>query len=299
MEVPLDAPTAFLGDMFEPGVEPSVGAGYHYSPSQKTVLGGDLPHQAIDYDLPPNTLVFAPAAGWAVCTFGEARQLLPDGTPYMMSPREALERDPSLRHIQPPDGADPDEPLPVFFGSYAAQIWHPDNGLYTQFAHFNWVPKSVPYYSFTFTDTGDRAYSQVLRAPVESYQPGSVKWHQSGLAKWVNAGDLIGITGMTGCGWGRPSIEFAAICPDGRPDFRLADYPYWTDPHLHHMVLGARDETPLAESGYLGDVTVFYDPHARYSDNPADYPTARSQWHRTPPGAPHHSLWLPQTSTRA
>jgi murein DD-endopeptidase MepM/ murein hydrolase activator NlpD len=273
-------PSAFLGPIFEPGVEPVIATGFNYDAAEVAVHGVAT-HNAIDFDLPRGTKILAPADGQYVATYGEALLHDKDGKPLRLSHRQALARNPRNRDIHPPDE---DGEWPLYFGSYVIQGWH-GRGRYTQYAHVDWVSPDIPFYPpEEITDeeghkTGDLRHSAILRAPVSEYR-------RPGVAAFVRAGEVIGEVGMTGCGWGRRCYDFAKFDAHTRPDFRKANYTYYTEPHLHFAVLGRRaPRTRKAKA---------LDPFGIYGQADKGYPTSLSQWPRQRHQAKHHPLWLHQ-----
>lgn len=272
-------PEPFLGPVFEPGVEPVIATGFKYHPAEIVLHGVEI-HNAIDFDAPRGTKILAPADGYYVATYGEFALKNEDGTAKTLSLDSALRGNPHNTDLRPP--AKTGE-FSIFFGSYVIQGWH-GHGRYTQFAHVDWVNPKIPFHkSVDLKDkdgkpTGDLAFSLVLRATVSEYRKKSV-------AVKLKAGEVIGELGMTGCGWGKRCFDFAKIGKDGRPDFRGADYTYYTEPHLHMMVFGRR--TPQRRRP-----SVIWDPFGLYGQVDAGYPQKIDGWSKKQPGSKHQPLWL-------
>lgn len=229
-------------------------------------MHGISKHGAIDFGLPRGSKVLAPADGWAVCTFAEV-QLTEKGKPRLISVENAMRHTPKgLLSI--PDL--PGNAWPAWYGSYVVQIWH-GRGRYTQLAHVDWVKEDIPFFPPSISDNGDLIHNRVMRAPVAEIKRAG---------KFVKRGQVVAQVGMTGCGWGKRSYEFAEVAAGGRPDFRGADYWYWDQPHLHFMVFGTR-------RGKKRVPAHTWDPFGLYGDISAPYPQRRELW-PTLPG----SLWL-------
>jgi hypothetical protein len=267
----ISRPKPFLGPIFQPDAKPVIATGFEYHAAEIAVHGVKT-HNAIDFDVPRGTPVLAPADGYYLATYGEGLLRNDDDTPRTLSLVEAKQGNPRNLDLCPP--ADGGERWPIYFGSMVVQGWHPA-GRYTQLAHLDWVEPAVKYYPPEAQENGDLKPNQVLRAPVSQFRSKRV-------ASWLKAGTLLGVTGMTGCGWGKRCYDARRLGKDGRPDFRNVDYTYYTSPHLHFMVFGRRSNakarTPLA----------FWDPFGIYKDITGGYPTgASATWGRLP-----KSLWL-------
>jgi murein DD-endopeptidase MepM/ murein hydrolase activator NlpD len=263
-EQPTFTPEPFLGPLFEQEVEPKIEAGYLYSP-EETAMHGISRHGAIDFGLPRGTAVLAPADGWAVCTYGEV-QLTQQGEPRLIGLPEATKHTPR-ELLSIPDL--PGTSWPAWYGSFVVQIWH-GQGRYTQLAHVDWVREDIPYFAPTVTEKGDLSHNQILRATVDELRQ---------VGRFVKQGEVVAQVGMTGCGWGMRSFEFAEVAADGRPDFRSSHYWYWDQPHLHFMVFGAR-------RGKARRPESVWDPFGLYSNDRQQYPMHCGQWPKV-----RHSLW--------
>jgi hypothetical protein len=263
-------PKAFLQPLFQSDAKPVIATGFEYTPAERAVHGVKT-HNAIDFDVARGTPVLAPADGYYVATYGEVLLRNDDDMPRSLSLAEAKRGNPSNLDLQPPKSG---TRWPIYFGSMVVQGWHPP-GRYTQFAHLDYVEPSIRYYQPEAEGNGDLKFNPILRVPTATYR-------RTNVASWLKAGALIGVTGMTGCGWGERCYERARFGRGGRPDFRQADYTYYTSPHLHFMVFSRRSTAkarpPLA----------FWDPFGVYKDITAGYPTGPlATWSQTP-----RSLWL-------
>jgi hypothetical protein len=263
-------PKAFLQPLFQPDTKPVIATGFDYTPVEVAIHGVKT-HNAIDFDVPRGTPVLAPADGYYVATYGELLLRNDDDTPRTLSLAEAKGGNSYNRDFRPPKSG---TRWPIYFGSMVVQGWHP-NGRYTQLAHLDYVDPAVRYYPPEAEENGDLKFHPILRAPTATYR-------RSGVASWLKAGTLLGVTGMTGCGWGERCYETAQFGKGDRPDFRQADYTYYTSPHLHFMVFGRRSTAkarpPLA----------FWDPFGIYKDITGGYPAESPiSWHNMP-----STLWV-------
>ncbi len=271
-------PQPFLGPLFKRDVTPIIATGFNYHAGEIAVHRVKT-HSAIDFDVPRGTEILAPADGYYLATYGEYLLRDKDGAPRMLSPHEALSRNPANKDIRPPVGGKPEK---MFFGSFVVQGWH-GKGRYTQYAHVDWVNPEIPYYpprpllGEDGAETGDLAHHAVLRAPVKTYR-------QSGVTKNLKAGTVIATVGMTGCGWGARCYDAAAFDGDRRPDFTRAAYTYYTQPHLHFAVFGPR--APRTRK------PVMYDPFGIYGEHNQGYPQSSRQWSVRQPAAKHAPLCL-------
>lgn len=274
-------PEAYLGSVFEPGVEPLIASGFKYHPAE-IALHGVQNHKAIDMDVPRGTKIAAPADGYYIATYGEFLTRDEQGNPRALSAEQVREANPANGDISPPPGAGLHN---VYFGSYVIQGWH-GNGRYTQYAHVDWVNPDIPYYPPTEVvdesgnKTGDLKHSPMLRVSVAEYK-------KPGVAVFIKAGTVIGEVGMTGCGWGSRCYDFARFDSQGRPDFRAAGYTYYTEPHLHFATFGKR--APRTRNA------VLIDPFGIYGEASEGYPSSRQQWHVRQARAEHDPLWLEQS----
>ena len=270
-------PEPYLGVIFEPEVEPVIATGFNYHEFEIAMHGVEI-HNGIDMDLPRGTKILAPADGYYVATYGEVLTRK-EGLARKLSKQALLQINPNNKDVNPPDNTNEWE---IFYGSYVIQGWH-GKSRYTQYAHIDWAVPSIPYYppieaiDENGNKTGDLKHSKILRAYVDEYR-------KPGVAVYIKAGEVIAEVGMTGCGWGKRCYDFAKFDDKGRPDFRGADYNYYSEPHLHFVTFGrrarnTRNSTPI-------------DPFGIYGDMNGGYPKRRSQWHIRQPNAKHEPLWL-------
>jgi hypothetical protein len=273
-------PAPFLGPVFQPGIEPVIATGFNYTPAEVAVHGV-AEHGAIDLDVPRGTKILAPANGWYVCTYGEVL-LSKDKSPRLLSMEQAQRGKAHNIDLRPPEPGN--GPWPIYFGSFVIQGWH-GRGRYTQYAHVDWVDERIPYHPpIEITDgqgrpAGNLQHAAILRAPVRQYR-------EPGVAAFIRAGEVIGEVGMTGCGWGRRCYDSARFDENGRPDFRVVDYTYYTAPHLHFLVCGRR--APRTRQARR------FDPFGIEGDIGAGYPANRKHWHERTPSAKYDPLWLPE-----
>ncbi len=279
-------PDPFLSPVFQTGVEPVIATGFNYTKQEQSVHGVER-HGAIDFDVPRGTPILAAADGYALCSYGELQLRMNDGSPRLLSLEAAQQGNPRNADLQLPAGASETDELPIFFGSYVVQIWH-ERGRYTQYAHLDGVAAEIPYHRPVQVEdedkkpTGDLSFSPNLRLPVRQLRTSAV-------TRFVRRGQVIGWTGMTGCGWGGRCYDRARFDADGKPDFRGVEYPYYTSPHLHFMVFGPR--APRNRTPHL------FDPFGLYSDASGRYPHRVADWGNTSSHAQHHSLWLGHSSS--
>lgn len=259
-------PKPFLLPLFKNRVKPFISAGYHYD-SKEIAVHGITNHQAIDFDVPRGTTVYAPTDGYYVATFGEV--LLIDGShPRMLNNKVASVGNFYSEDIKPPGKRGS---WKIWFGGLFIQGWH-TNGMYTQYGHLDFVEHAIPYYPPA--ESGNNLlYSEILKTEPRQFKRRSV-------ATYLKAGTPIGKTGMTGMGWGPRSYDFAVLDNDTRPNFLNTEYTHYNSPHLHFAVFGPRDEITSEPDRY-------YDPFGIYDTLHAAYPKSIKQW----PGL-KNSLWI-------
>ncbi len=270
-------PAPFLGPIFELGTKPVISTGFKYH-SSEILLHGVKNHQAIDLDVPRGTKILAPADGFYIATYGEVLLRDEQGHPKQLTTDQAVRLNPKNTLLNSP----PDKNGSIYFGSYVVQGWH-QPGRYTQYAHVDWVNPAIPYNppvevkDEKGNPTGDLKHSNTLRDPVSTYR-------QPNHAAWIKKGEVIAETGMTGCGWGRRTYDFAKFDSRMRPDFRTSDYYFYTGPHLHFVVLGPR--VPRTRTARA------YDPFGIYGQLDVGYPIDVRSWSRRQTRAKHRPLWL-------
>lgn len=274
-------PEPYLGSLFESGVEPVIATGFNYH-TEEIAIHGVESHGAIDFDLPRGTKILAPADGYYIATYGEILLRNDDGSARTLSLDQALKGNPRNTDLNPPGkkGA-----YKLYFGTFLIQGWH-TRGRYTQYGHIDWANPEIPYYPPEVEHdehgkaTGNLKHSTMLRASVDDY-------HKPGIAAFIRAGEVIAEVGMTGCGWNKRCYDTAKFDRARRPDFRHANYTYYTEPHLHFVAFGRR-------APYTRDAHRF-DPFGIYGEMDAGYPKTRAQWPKQQPQAKHQPLWLAQS----
>ncbi|MDP4038640.1 MAG: hypothetical protein Q8P54_01570 [bacterium] len=275
-EITTSVPEPFLGPVFRPGVEPVIATGFNYR-REEIDLHGVKKHGAIDMDVSRGTEILAAADGYYIATYGEKLMRNDDGSPRKLDMEQAHKANPHNKDLNPPEG---EGPWDVYFGSFVVQGWH-GNGRYTQYVHVDWVNPKIPYYrpqevrDEEGNKTGDLKFSEMLRATVDEYRS---------IAVYIKAGEVIAVTGMTGCGWGKRCYDFAKFDSGKRPDFRDVNYTYYTEPHLHFVVTGRR-------APYNRNARAF-DPFGIYRQVNDGYPESRSEWSVKQKAAKHSPLWL-------
>jgi murein DD-endopeptidase MepM/ murein hydrolase activator NlpD len=247
----------FLGSIFSPDTNPFISAGFEYDSKEKATHGVQK-HQAIDFDVPRGTTVYAPTDGYYVATFGEILLEEESGIPRLVSVKKAKAGNPYSEELRPPAK---NGEWPIWFGGLFIQGWH-KNGMYTQYGHLDWVDPLIPYYPPSAHET-NLLYSEVLKIDPHEYKKPEV-------AVFLKAGTPIATTGMTGMGWGPRSFDFAALDKNERPDFSTAQYTHYTSPHLHFAIFGPRDSS--------GEPTEYFDPFGVYGTLSDAYPTKLSDW---------------------
>lgn len=258
-------PKPFLQPIFDASATPFISAGFNYD-SKEVATHGIKEHRAIDFEVSRGTVIYAPADGYYVSTYGEV--MLADGSARMLGVKKARAANFYNDDINPPS----DKGVwPIWFGGLFIQGWH-KNGMYTQFGHLDFVDINIPYYPPAI-DGNNLLYSEILKINPKQYK-------KSEVAVFIKAGTPIGKTGISGMGWGPRSYDFAEIKKDGRPDFSTAKYTYYNSPHLHFAVFSKRNEVTSEPEAY-------YDPFGIYGTLHASYPKRMSQWSKL-----KNSLWL-------
>lgn len=213
-------PPPFLEWPFEKGVEVRTLSGFQYTQQESDIHGEKLEHNGVDLEVPRCTPVLAPCSGFALATYGECK------TKRRLNLDTALWLNPRERNIRPEDSH---TDLPLWSGpGLIIQIVRPD-GTFVQLTHFNELGRQIPYFQ-PVVQTDDLLPSPALRLPMRKYRKAAV---------WVNAGEFIGYSGMTGCGWGEASC-FSYQREVDPPVFTDTPYTYWSNPHLHLAVLSKR-----------------------------------------------------------
>lgn len=264
--MPAAAPKPFLSPLFDDFIQPFISAGFDYD-SKEVAMHGVKEHQAIDFDVSRGTVVYAPADGYYVATFGEVLLTAEDGS-RLLDVQTAKEGNFYSEDIKPPGkkGA-----WQIWFGGLFIQGWH-KNGLYTQYGHLDFVEPNIPYYP-PAENGKNLLYSEILKVAPEQYAKIEV-------ATFLKAGTPLGKTGMSGMGWGPRSYDFAKVGKDERPDFSGVNYTYYNSPHLHFAVFGPRDEI-------THEPVRYYDPFGIYGTLHAAYPKHVAEWSTL-----KNALWL-------
>jgi murein DD-endopeptidase MepM/ murein hydrolase activator NlpD len=171
-----------------------VSEGWYYS-QEEHAIHGYTGHAAIDFDLPRGTEVLATADGWAVSS-------------YMWL--EVKNEDGSKRKL---DGK-------VVSNSYGyfVQIYHPESGLYTVYAHLEKVGPKIKFRNPT--KRGEKLWPVGHKVKPE-------KLPNYPFAVWVKRGDVIGFVGDSGLTLGYQDFP-------NRPD--PEKFPSWDTTHIHFEV---------------------------------------------------------------
>lgn len=247
----------FLQPVFDEFINPFISAGFNYD-SKEVATHGVLEHRAIDFDVPRGTVVYAPADGYYVATFGEVSLNTSDG-PRTLSVEGAKQGNFYSGDLNPPEK---EGEWPIWFGGLFIQGWH-KNGMYTQYGHLDFVESIIPYYPPAISGK-NLLYSEVFKIDPNQYK-------KIDAAAYLKAGTPIGRTGMTGMGWGPRSYDFAIVGNDERPNFLHTKYTYYNSPHLHFAVFGPRDEI-------TNEPQEYYDPFGIYGTLHAPYPENIKEW---------------------
>ena len=251
-ELSVVIPDPYLLPPFDRGIQYTILAGWLYG-AEEIASHGIAGHGAIDFGLAWGTEVRAAAAGFALATWDEYHVLDQDGQPKLQ------------------------RGMPMTFGQgLMIQIYHL-NGRYTQYAHLSRVAGNIPFHApVEDSGTGD-LLPQWLRLPVHAYR-------RANMARWVEAGEVIGYVGLTGCAnglrtydlWSKQGTDEQLINSTHRPEY-MAD-------HLHFVEFRRMlNESRAAQRR---------DPFGLYGLSEL-YPSSVARWSSQLPGQRHHSLWLP------
>ena len=176
----------FLSLPLHKGTDFRITEGWIYS-KEEWEIHGCLEHYGIDFAAERGTPILAAADGWAISSYH-----------------------------QKPGGTYKGKPIGMALGKFV-QIWHPEQGVYTQYAHLEQIDEAVPYIEPTKTDDG--------WDPTFVYRPNGEEipgWEE------VKRGQVIGCMGDTGLYWGYQET------PTHRPD--PATNPSWDEVHVHFEI---------------------------------------------------------------
>jgi len=123
-----------------------------------------------------------------------------------------------------------------------------------------------------------------------------VRLYSRSTAARVQAGQQIGVVGMTGAGISEPCWAFAQFRnADPRPDFRDQPYFHYNNPNLHFAVFGQRLPKSRKPSRVFDPFGEYRELHDERGVQNYPYVIANwATWNRQSPHPPtHHSLWLP------
>jgi murein DD-endopeptidase MepM/ murein hydrolase activator NlpD len=165
--------------------------GWFYSEEEKKIHGREI-HGGIDFKAKLGKPVYASVSGWATSSY----------------------------HNRPVKNKDGSERLykgkPITNGlGYFVQIYHPENGRYTQYGHLGKIVQKIPFGK--------------PRKRKDTYYPYGYKIKPENMENskyyvWVNQGELIGYVGDSGLCWGYKDYP-------QRPN--PSKYPSWDEVHLH------------------------------------------------------------------
>lgn len=238
-------------------------AGFLYTYEEAMVNGFDTSHGAIDYRVKRGTVLLAPHSGWLMSTFEEA----PAGR--LFSRDWAFGTNPNERHIKPADEGPTKDQEQFSGGGYMLQLVDPATGLYSQFCHLDEVLVPKTPFECKITPQG------VLPSPKLRMLPGEFNNRN---AVWVEAGEPIATSGISGCGWGKSSYSYVSLTETRAPNFSNIWIPHWSDPHAHHL-MGMRH--PFTRQMAIIDPFGNYGTRELYDTSDIGRP-----------GRYHPSLWL-------
>lgn len=173
----------FLTLPFHKGTAYRITEGWTYS-AEEQAIHGHIKHRGTDFAAERDTPILAATDGLAIASYH-----------------------------QMPSGTYKGEPIGMALGKFV-QIWHPAQGVYTQYGHLERIADGIPYFESTKTNNG--------WDPVVVYRPNG---ELVAGAKEVKRGQVIGYMGDSGLYWGTP--------PQG-PDSPMG--PSWDEVHLHFEV---------------------------------------------------------------
>lgn len=265
-------PQAFLTWMFEVPVTHL--SGFLYTRQEIAVNGYEMSEPEVDDVLDPNahasndfgaprgTTVLAPHSGWMIATFSEVPMN------RSISYQAALDANPQEQDIQPHRGSMTAKQAQYGGCGLIAQITEPTSRWTSQLCHLDRLLVKAPF-ECTVTATG---VSPTTKLRMHLHE---LNEHN---ALWVEAGQPIATSGISGCGWGRPSYSYVTFSATKAPNFTNVALSRWSNPHVHHM-FGLRHQVsrtmaPLDTLGHYGTRD--------------DYNFER----RLQRGRKHHSLWV-------
>ncbi|MBU2595266.1 M23 family metallopeptidase [Patescibacteria group bacterium] len=199
----------FLALPFPRGTKCYISEGWTYS-AEEQAIHGHIKHRGIDFDAERNTPILAAADGWVIASY----------------------------HQKPNPINYEGKPIGMALGRFV-QIWHPEQGVYTQYGHLERIAEDIPCIKPTQTNDG--------WDPTFIYQPNGQEipgW------KEIKRGQVIGYMGDSGLYWGTP--------PQG-PDSPMG--PSWDEVHLHFEVYQRAPD---------GMKNIWFDPFA-IEGSVADY----------------------------
>ena len=165
--------------------------GWFYSQEEEKIHGFKI-HGGIDFKAERGEPVYAAASGWATSSYHNRPLKNKDGSPLKYK----------------------EKPITMGMG-YFIQIYHPENGRYTQYGHLEKIVEKIPF--------------APPRKRKDTYHPYGYKikpkdMQNSKYYVWINQGELIGYVGDSGLTWGYQDYP-------QRPDPQK--YPSWDEVHLH------------------------------------------------------------------
>jgi murein DD-endopeptidase MepM/ murein hydrolase activator NlpD len=168
-----------------------INEGWFYSEKEKQIHGRVI-HGGVDFQAKRGEPVYATAGGWAISSYYN---------------RPIKNKDGSIRRYK-------EKPITMGMG-YFVQIYHPENGRYTQYGHLEKIAEKIPFGT-------PRKRKEIYYPYGYKVKPESMK--NSHYFVWINQGELIGYVGDSGLTWGYKDYP-------KRPSPKR--YPSWDEIHLH------------------------------------------------------------------